>query len=295
MIRLQLELTLDYTVLDQSADFFFYFHAAHTARQQVVAEHLEINQPDTQWRVESSPQRGQRGLRLHASQGPLHVSYTATMEIQHHMANPALISEVSVFDLPLEVLHYMYPSRYCQSDRLANFANAMFGHLPMGYMRAQAICDWVHQHVEFRSNSSIGTTAAVDTLVERVGVCRDFAHLMIALCRASNLPARFVSGTDYGADPALGPPDFHAYVEVYLSHRWYLFDPSGTATPMGLMRLATGRDAADVAFATIFGRVTSEQPHIQVTAQQDAANSWVLPTCTDMALSTSDSESTNPL
>src|SRR5690606_5998030 len=135
-------------------------------------------------------------------------------------------------------------------------------------------------------NSSVGTTSAVDTLVERVGVCRDFAHLMIALCRASNLPARFVTGTDYGADPALGPPDFHAYVEVYLGGRWYLFDPSGTAIPMGLMRLATGRDAADVAFATIFGSVISEPPHIQVLVEHDAERGWTWPVQTPMAMST---------
>jgi transglutaminase-like putative cysteine protease len=124
----------------------------------------------------------------------------------------------------------------------------------------------VQKHVSFRSNSSDSTTSAVDTLIERVGVCRDFAHLMIALCRALNIPARIVSGTDYGADPVLGPPDFHAYVEVYLGDRWYLFDPSGTGIPMGFVRLGTGRDAADVAFATMFGSVTPASPRISARA-----------------------------
>jgi transglutaminase-like putative cysteine protease len=89
---------------------------------------------------------------------------------------------------------------------------------------------------------------------------------MIAMCRAMNIPARIVTGTDYGADPALGPPDFHAYVETYLGDRWYLFDPSGTGIPLGFVRLGTGRDAADVAFATIFGQVTSKAPWVRVTA-----------------------------
>src|SRR5256885_910365 len=89
---------------------------------------------------------------------------------------------------------------------------------------------------------------------------------MIALCRAINIPASFTTGIDYGADPALGPTDFHAYVEVYLGDRWYLFDPSGTAIPMGFVRLGTGRDAADVPFATIFGTVTSSAPHIAIEA-----------------------------
>ena len=120
--------------------------------------------------------------------------------------------------------------------------------MPMGYARVQAICNWVNRHVAFTSNTSNSMTSAVDTLVERVGVCRDFAHLMIALCRAINIPARFVTGTDYGCPAGYGPPDFHAYVEVYLANRWYIFDPTGLTIPMGLMRFGTGRDAADVAF-----------------------------------------------
>ena len=106
----------------------------------------------------------------------------------------------------------------------------------------------------------------MDTLIERVGVCRDFTHLMIALCRALNIPARMTTGTDYGALAALGPSDFHAYVEVYLGNRWYLFDASGTGIPMGFMRFGTGRDAADVAFATIFGDVVGSAPTIAARA-----------------------------
>lgn len=286
MIRLQYELVLSYTVLGHSADFFFYFHPAYTTHQQVTDEHLSISQSGANSSLESSLFPGQRGLRVHASKGPLQVSYSATVEISHHIEDPSGIAEASIQDLPLEVLYYIYPSRYCQSDRLNNFANNLFGSLPQGYSRALAICNWVREHVTFRPNSSLSTTAAVDTLVERVGVCRDFAHLMIAICRACNMPARFVSGTDYGADPNLGPPDFHAYVEVYLDHRWYLFDPSGTAIPMGMMRLATGRDAADAAFATIFGSVFSEQPNIHVWSEQSASHGWSRPIHTSMALST---------
>lgn len=284
MIRLNLELSLSYTVLTPSADFFFYMLAARTAHQCVPYENLRISQADAAWRIEQLG--NERCLRLTAVAGPLNVRYTATVEIDHYMAAPETIGETPVNQLPLEVLPYIYPSRYCQSDRLAKLANREFGHLPQGYARVQAIADWVYQHVTFRSNSSSGTTSAVDTLVEGVGVCRDFAHLMIALCRAINLPARFATGTDYGADPALGPPDFHAYVEVYLCGRWYLFDPSGVAIPMGILRLATGRDAADVAFATIFGGVLSEQPQIKIWADQDSQRGWQLPWRTDQALST---------
>ena len=181
---------------------------------------------------------------------------------------------------------YIYPSRYCQSDRLLKMAHREFGALLQGYSRVQAIRDWVNHHVAFTSNTSYSTTSAVDTLIEQVGVCRDFAHLMIALCRAVNIPARFTTGTDYGADPSLGPPDFHAYVEVYLGKRWYVFDPSGTAIPMGLLRFATGRDAADVAFATIFGGVRAHPPVIRTTAVDEPGRGFVLPVPGTDALST---------
>lgn len=287
MIRLQLQVELAYTVLQPGADFFFCIHAANTHSQTVSHELLTVSQPQAHWAIQpSSRYAGERCLRLEALPGSLLVSYHATVDMCHHVVDPARITEVPVRQLPLDVLGYIYPSRYCQSDRLYHLALSQFGQLPQGYARALAICDWVRRHVSFRSNSSMGTTSAVDTLIERVGVCRDFAHLMIALCRAINLPARFVSSIDYGSNPCLGPPDFHAYVEVYLGDRWYLFDPSGTAIPMGMIRLVTGRDAADVAFATIFGSVTSESPRINVRATHDHAAGWELPQHTALALST---------
>jgi transglutaminase-like putative cysteine protease len=218
--------------------------------------------------------------------GPLKLAYRATVDLSHHVAEPAQIGEVPVARLPEQVLSYLYPSRYCQSDRLHRFAMREFGQQWQGYSRVQAIRDWVLQRTTFSSNTSNSTTSAIDTLLETVGVCRDFAHLMIALCRAINIPARFTTGIDYGADPALGPPDFHAYVEVYLGDRWYLFDPSGTAIPMGFVRLGTGRDAADVAFATIFGTVTSSAPRIAIEAIAGADGRLVMPRHCTEALST---------
>jgi transglutaminase-like putative cysteine protease len=144
----------------------------------------------------------------------------------------------------------------------------------------------VRDRVTFTANATNSNTSAIDTLIEQIGVCRDFSHLMIALCRALSIPARFTTGTDYGADPTLGPPDFHAYVEVYLGDRWYIFDPSGTAIPMGFVRLGTGRDAADVAVATIFGGVQAKAPVIRATAVQDPARGIVAPFRCVEALST---------
>lgn len=285
MIRLHLTMALDYEVAEPGCDFVFNIHAAHTQRQRVLTETLDLSQP-LQPRVEADPTTGNRYLRIQARPGPLKVSYDATVDLQHHLADPREIPEIPVAALPLHVLGYVYPSRYCQSDRLLRFAMREFGHLRQGYGRVQAIRDWVLEHTTFTSNSSTSNTSAVDTLLETVGVCRDFAHLMIALCRAVNIPARFTTGIDYGADPALGPSDFHAYVEVYLGHRWYLFDPSGTAIPMGFVRFGTGRDAADVAFATIFGSVVTSAPRIAIEAVVNGDGTLITPHHCTHALST---------
>ena len=286
MIRIELRVELNYEIDAHGADFIFNVHAAHTPCQTIVAEQARLSQPVAS-QMHTDAATGNRYLRLRAGPGVLSLGYTATVDLAHHRADAATLLEVPVHRLPLQVLGYIYPSRYCQSDRLIRLATREFGHLPQGHARVQAICDWVRQRVTFTSNTSNSNTSAVDTLIEQVGVCRDFAHLMIAMCRAVNIPARFATGTDYGADPALGPPDFHAYVEVYLGDRWVIFDPSGTAIPMGLLRMGTGRDAADVAFATIFGGVPSSPPVIRAVALDDAARGFMLPQHTTDALSTS--------
>jgi transglutaminase-like putative cysteine protease len=285
VIRLDLSLQLDYAVAGPGCDFIFNIHAAFTGQQRVVDEALNLNQ-DVLSRVETEAATGNRYLRFQARPGPLRVSYRATVELMHFMVQPHEIAEVPVDRLPSSVLSYIYPSRYCQSDRLHRLARREFGHLNPGYARVQAVCDWVRDHTKFESNTSDANTSAIDTLLDPAGVCRDFAHLMIALCRALNVPARFATGIDYGADAALGPTDFHAYVEVFLGDRWYIFDPSGTAIPMGFVRLGTGRDAADVAFATIFGPVTCDAPRIEIRAVPDAMGRLDVPVHCAQALST---------
>ena len=285
MIRIELNIELNYLVDPQGADFVFNIHAAHTPHQTVSSEQLTISQPIAA-QVQTDPTTGNRYMRLRAFGGPLQLRYTAMVDISHHCADPAGIAEVPVHLLPPETMGYIYPSRYCQSDRLLRLASNEFGRLWQGYARVQAIRDWVIRHVAFTSNTTNANTSAVDTLIEQVGVCRDFAHLMIALCRACNIPARFATGTDYGSDPVLGPPDFHAYVEVYLGDRWYIFDASGTAMPMAFVRFGTGRAAAAVAFATIFGSVQTQAPMIRAWAVEDASRGFVLPHHSPQALST---------
>lgn len=285
MVRLQFSIELGYDIDPPGCDFIFSIHAARTAHQTVIGETLQVSQPLAQ-NLYTDPVQHTRYLRLMAMPGPLTVRYEATVELNHYQADPAQLGEVAVADLPGSVLPYLYPSRYCQSDRLLRFAVNEFGHLWHGYSRVQAIRDWVVSRVKFRSNSSDVNTSAIDTLVEGTGVCRDFAHLMIALCRALNIPARFATGIDYGADPVLGPTDFHAYVEVFLADRWYMFDASGVAIPMGFVRFGTGRDAADSAFATIFGGVRGSAPMIQIQAVPNTQGQLVVPQHVPFALST---------
>jgi len=284
-LRLHYKAELNYVVKSAPTDFIINVQAARTAQQRIVSESLVITPPlATQTYVDPVTQA--RFLRLRAGEGPLRIVCETTVDLAHHRAAPASIGEVPIGDLPSEVLPFLYPSRYCESDRLHRFAFAQFGGLWQGYGRVAAIRDWVNSHVEFRSNTSSGTTSACDTLVSKQGVCRDFAHLMIALCRAVNIPARFATGMDYGADPALGPPDFHAYVEAYVGGRWYMFDPSGTAVPMGFIRLATGRDAADAAFASIFGSVEWQSPVTDIEAVPGADGVLRVPCECAEALST---------
>ena len=284
MIRFDLSITLDYNVLSPS-DFIFVMQPTNTPYQRVTWERL-VTEPNIETREEVHGEPRNRHLRLHSEPGSLKLRYDAIVDVVHHFALPADIREVPVADLPASVLQYVYPSRYCQSDRLLEVARAEFGTMTPGYDRVEAIRQWVQSRTKFQVGSSHVGTSALDTYDCRTGVCRDFAHLMITVCRALNIPARLATGIDYGADPSMGPTDFHCYVEAYLGDRWYLFDPSGISPRMGLLRIGTGRDASEVAFATIFGTVQWTMPMIVIRAEGDAANGIVEPFRHDYAVST---------
>ncbi|WP_420997022.1 transglutaminase-like domain-containing protein [Cupriavidus sp. 30B13] len=285
MHRLRYVVRLSYEVMDPSADFVLNIEAARTARQTVVAERLAIS-PAADVDCHTDPVLGNRLARMRVPAGHVAIYYEAEVEIDHRLDEPGGLSEVPVSRLPFDVLPFLAPSRYCESDRLMEFAMREFGKMPTGYARIAAIQAWVRNHVRFLSRSTNERTSATNTIVDRTGVCRDFAHLMIALCRALSIPARISSTLDYGADPEGGAPDFHAVVEVYLSHGWYLVDPSGISVPTGLIRIGTGRDAGDIPFAAIFGAVKSERPFVEVQAVTDAAAGLVAPSCTAKAVST---------
>ena len=212
----------------------------------------------------------------------------AQENIEHRIVDPTEVVAEGPAALPAATRPFIRPSRYCQADLVQQSAWDHFGQLPRGYAQVRAVRDWVREHVRFKIGTSVTTTSVVETLRDGVGVCRDFAHTMIAYCRALNYPARIVTGVDYGADPSLGLPDFHAYVEVYVGGSWYIFDPTGISPVTGLLRIGTGRDAADVSFATLFGPVQAGMPIVRYAPVDDPVLGIGLPVSTELAVSTAE-------
>ncbi len=262
MIRMDYQLELKYEARGQ-CDLVLNICPARTRSQRVHNESLVV-EGAARASTFTDALTANRINRLSTQGGNLTVRYRGQVELEHVIDDPAVIDERAIHNMPSDVVPYILPSRYCPSDKMRGLANAMFGNAAPGYARVASICGWVTQHLRFTPGASDATTCAMDTFHSRIGVCRDYAHLMIAMCRALNIPARYVTGVDYGADPALGPIDFHAYVEVFLGKRWYLFDPSGMTPVMGLIRIGTGRDAADVSFATLFGDVRTFAPRVGI-------------------------------
>ncbi len=199
---------------------------------------------------------GNRCTRLVAPSGILRLSANAVIDDSGlaDTMNPAA-QQSPVEDLPDEVLLYLLGSRYCETDPLADTAWRVCGHYTTGWDRVQAICDFVHHHIEFGYHHARPTRTALEAMQEKQGVCRDFSHLAIALCRSMNIPARYCTGylSDIGIPPPYGEMDFAAWFEAWLDGQWYIFDPRNNERRIGRILIARGRDAADVAISTSFG------------------------------------------
>lgn len=264
-MRYKVECSLDYEVQAADTPFVFNIEAQRRVGQTVVEEHLSLSQDIAPERF-TLPESGNRYFRIHADQGKLTVRYEAVVNLDPVEVTPAEVQEMSAGRLPFEVVMHTYPSRYIESDLLSQFAQKEFSHLPPGYQRVVAICNWVHDHLDYVPGSSDERTSARDTLLQRQGVCRDYAHLAIAFCRALGIPARFVSAFAW----RLSPPDFHAVMEAWLEGpeggAWFLFDPTRKAAANGLVRIGVGRDAAEVAFCSPYGAVTYGKPEVRIEA-----------------------------
>ncbi|MDQ0081718.1 MULTISPECIES: transglutaminase family protein [Variovorax] len=254
---------LDYEVV-APAHMLLNIEAARSGAQAVVSEELTI-EPPTEMQVFCDEGSGNRFIRFDAKPGPLKIRYKASVQ-RAHVVVPTDLREVPVSEVPDEVLHYMMPTRYCESDLMSRCAQQLFGDLPPGIGRVQAIVDWIHESIAYEPGSSDSTTTAREVFVERAGVCRDFAHLGITFCRALNIPARLVVGYVWFDEP---PQDFHAVFEAWLGGQWVLFDPTRMAPVDRVVRVGTGRDAKDVAFCTIFGNVRMTDKKLVVRELQD--------------------------
>ncbi len=247
------------------------YEIAIECRQRTpVVSLLEIHkdrQPDIkrQTRVLTSPsvpssvyqdRYGNACRRLVAPEGSFRILYDAVVEDSGEPDEVNMLAgETPVEELPDDVLGYLLGSRYCETDHLSDLAWSLFGHMPSGWARVQAIVDYVHNRLSFGYGYARSTRTAAQAHDERVGVCRDFAHLAITLCRCMNIPARYVNGYlgDIGvpADPA--PMDFSAWMEVFLDGKWYPFDPRHNIPRIGRVVIARGRDATDVPLLHSFG------------------------------------------
>ena len=252
------ETVLEYDV-KVPTHFCFNLEAAHWPTQNILSERLAVSS-GVALRAFTDPGSGNRFFRFDASPGPLLVNYRAEVEV-HSKPVDEQLPETPVTEVPDEIFHYLMPTRYCESDLLSQAAQRLFGQNPPGISRVHKIVQWVHDSIEYRPGSSGPTTTAHEVFVQRAGVCRDFAHLGITLCRAMNIPARLVVGYVWFEEP---PQDFHAIFEAWIGGRWVLFDPSGMAPVDRLVRIGTGRDAKDVAFSTFFGSVVMTRKEISV-------------------------------
>lgn len=199
---------------------------------------------------------GNQCTRIVAPKGLLRLSTDAIINDSGlpDVVNPKA-RQVAVEKLPDETLLFLLGSRYCETDPLADTAWQLFSNNVTGWSRVQAICDYVHHHIEFGYHHARNTRTAWEVFQEKKGVCRDYAHLAITLCRCLNIPARYCTGYlgDIGVPPPYAEMDFAAWFEAYLDDRWYMFDPRNNTPRIGRILIARGRDAADVAISTAFG------------------------------------------
>lgn len=200
---------------------------------------------------------GNRCTRVFVPAGRAHFRYAAVVEIDDQ-PDPQVwdAAHINVQDLPNDVLQFLLPSRYCEVDTdLKNLAWQQFAHMVSGWLRVQAICNFVHNHIRFDYLRARANRTAMEVYRERVGVCRDYTHLAVTLCRCLNIPARYCTGYlgDINIPPVPSPMDFCAWFEAYLGHQWYVFDPRNNVPRVGRLVMARGRDAADVALTTTFG------------------------------------------
>lgn len=244
-MNLEIQVQLDYT-FEQPCDVLVQIEAAKLPGQMVRQAHIAAPAAEYFARVPAQDGMGER-IWIRA-EGQLIVDYSAQVELSRQTADLASLAIIAPHQLPGEAVPYLIPSRYCQSNQMATFVTEEFGAIEGG-AKVAAMRDWVAAHLSYVPGSSDANTTAVDTFVARQGICRDYAHLVVTLARAADIPARIASV--YA--PGVTPPDFHAVAEVFLGGSWHLVDATGMASAADIAIIGIGRDIGDVAFLTAFG------------------------------------------
>ena len=259
-MRLPIEADLDYA-LEDAADVLLQIEAAALPDQRIVSEALSIWSDVPVRAVAGEDGIGQR-CWAHAK-GRMQARYRATIDVVRPVAVIADQPETCLRSLDGALVPYLLASRYCQADRFVGFVEREFAGLTGGGLAA-ALIDWVRGALRYRPGASDGSTTALDTFATRAGVCRDYAHLLVALARAGGIPARCVSAYAPGVDP----PDFHAVAQLWLGGAWHLVDATGMADAASLAIVCVGRDATDIAFMTVFGEATLLAQGVRVMQEQ---------------------------
>lgn len=222
-----------------------------SASQFLITENMELNQDLKMTELFSITGEKRFKMVEVPEAGRLLINYKAIVETEVHAVAADYLDDVPISAMPVIALSYLNPSRYCQSDKLYKFAFHRFGHIEHAFYKVMAIRDWIYTNVEYSGGYTNAQTSAYDTITEQIGVCRDFAHLGVALCRALTIPARYYTGYAYQLQPA----DFHACFEAYIGGYWIIVDATKLVPLNGLVKIATGVDATDTAFASIFGNI----------------------------------------
>lgn len=257
-MKLSIRTELEYE-FEQATDILLQLEAAMIPEQDVEHAHIDLPQTMHFARMPGHDKIGDRIWLRH--RGTLRVDYQSTVLVHRLTSDLARMSAVPPHQLPAETIDYIMPSRFCPSDQFMTLVADEFGDI-QGGSRILAMRDWIQSHLTYLEGSSTSLTSAMETYISRRGVCRDYAHLLITMARASAMPARFASVYGLGVEPQ----DFHAVAEVFLEGAWYMVDATGMSRAQDMAKIGVGRDAADVSFLTSYGPAIFRHQLVSVEA-----------------------------
>ncbi|MEY5049505.1 MAG: hypothetical protein RLZZ175_2864 [Bacteroidota bacterium] len=261
-MKYKIKSELVYEVYADTA-FFLNIQVAKSRSQHVISELFTVSN-NIVYKEFSLANNDTRFLKFNAKQGQtIQINYQTEVEVFcKQISRNQLLQATAITDLDNEVLPFIAPSRHCESDKFIKFVNKEFGYYTSNFEKVLAINDWIFNNIDYTPGVTSSNTSANDTLVQREGVCKDFAHLGIALCRALDIPARYFTSYTY----QLAPPDIHACFEAYIAGEWIVFDPTKLAPLNGLVKIANGKDATEAPVASFYGNTYCTLMNIECIA-----------------------------